>query len=152
MARSRRQSREAVLQILYQLDVNPDMSAEDALKLYFDQLADQDAEVTPPARKRPPVDEEWVRSVVAAIADNKSQVDERLQNVSRKWRIERMSRVDRNILRLATYELSSAQQPDGVPPQVVINEAIELAKRFGSAEAPAFVNGVLDSAYKAGNF
>ena len=70
-----------------------------------------------------------------------AEVDEIVQTASKNWRLERMSRVDRNILRLATAEMTSGSD---VPVRVVINEAVELAKRFGAEESPAFVNGILD--------
>lgn len=71
----------------------------------------------------------------------RAAIDEVITAGSRNWRLERMARVDRNILRLAVGELVHAP---GTPVRVVINEAVELAKRFGTAESPAFVNGVLD--------
>jgi N utilization substance protein B len=81
----------------------------------------------------------------AAIVENarshRSEIDEALQAASKNWRLERMSTVDRNILRLAAAEL---MYDESVPTKVVINEAIELAKRFGTTESPAFVNGILD--------
>ena len=73
-------------------------------------------------------------------------IDEMIRKVSEHWRLERMPRVDRNILRLLVAEM--LYLPD-VPARVSINEAVELAKRFGAAESPAFVNGLLDSAIKA---
>ena len=78
-----------------------------------------------------------VRETSARVAE----LDDIIQNASKNWRLDRMSRVDRNILRLATYELRHC---DNVPVKVIINEAVELAKRFGTGESAAFVNGVLD--------
>ena len=72
------------------------------------------------------------------------ELDDILARLSQNWRVERLARVDRNVLRIALYELAHCQAD--VPARVVINEAVELAKRFGSEEAPAFVNGLLDSA------
>lgn len=83
----------------------------------------------------------FARELVAAAAERTAELDEKIASASKNWRIERMSRVDRNILRLGTCELLGF--PD-VPVRVVINEAVELAKRFGTAESGAFVNGVLD--------
>ena len=68
-------------------------------------------------------------------------MDASIERYSHRWRVDRMSRIDRNILRLAAYELTHC--PD-LPPRVVLNEAIELAKRFGSEESSAFINGILD--------
>ena len=73
--------------------------------------------------------------------EHQEKIDELISANSKHWRLERMARVDRNILRLATYEL---RYLESVPEQVTINEAIELAKEFGTEESSAFVNGVLD--------
>lgn len=71
-------------------------------------------------------------------------IDELVGKLSENWRLERLAAVDRSILRLAIYELRAAT----VPPRVVIDEALELAKKFSSVESPAFLNGILDSAFK----
>nr|MBP6743152.1 transcription antitermination factor NusB [Deltaproteobacteria bacterium] len=79
--------------------------------------------------------------LVRGVSNYQSEIDGLLSRCSRNWRLERMSWVDRNLLRLASFELLRCPQ---TPPRVAINEAIELAKRFGTAESSAFVNGVLD--------
>jgi len=79
--------------------------------------------------------------LVAAAGERAAEIDQLITASSRNWRLERMSRVDRNILRLGACELVAFRD---VPVKVVINEAVELAKRFGTAESSAFVNGVLD--------
>ncbi len=87
-----------------------------------------------------------VRRFAQALArgawQHRDELDERLSRASEHWSLSRMTPVDRNILRLGLYEL--LYHPD-TPPQVVLNEAVELAKRFGDANSPAFVNGVLDA-------
>ena len=70
--------------------------------------------------------------------------DRLVEKLAENWRLDRLATVDRNILRLAIYELRCGT----APPKVVINEALELAKKFSSAESPSFLNGVLDAAYK----
>jgi N utilization substance protein B len=84
---------------------------------------------------------EFARGLVGAATEHGKRIDELIVSASKNWRIERMSRVDRNILRLGSCELIGFRD---VPVKVVINEAVELAKRFGTAESSAFVNGVLD--------
>jgi N utilization substance protein B len=79
--------------------------------------------------------------LVRGVADERQAIDRVLLRAAANWRLERMNRVDRNVLRLAIHELKSRQD---VPPRVVLNEAIEIAKGFGSNESAAFVNGVLD--------
>jgi len=75
------------------------------------------------------------------VADNLVKLDEIIRKASTNWRLERMARVDRNVLRLGTWELLYGEK---VPRAVILDEAVELAKRFGSEESGAFVNGVLD--------
>ena len=83
----------------------------------------------------------FARDLVAAAVTRSAEIDDLITQASKNWRIDRMSRVDRNILRLGACELLAFRD---VPVKVVINEAVELAKRFGTAESSAFVNGVLD--------
>jgi N utilization substance protein B len=83
----------------------------------------------------------FATDLVAAATSRTTEIDELITSSSKNWRIDRMSRVDRNILRLGATELLAFRD---VPVKVVINEAVELAKRFGTAESSAFVNGVLD--------
>jgi transcription antitermination protein NusB len=133
MAVSRRHAREIALQILYQLDVQEHLTVEQASGLFwahFDEVERGDES----ART-------FADQLVRGVRENLVEVDALLARASRNWRLERMARVDRNLLRLAAYELKYCAD---VPAKVAINEAIEIAKRFGTAESPAFVNGVLD--------
>ena len=91
----------------------------------------------------------YTDELVRGTTDKRPAIDEKLNKVSRKWRVERMPRVDRSILRLACYEMYFAKNP--LPPKAAITEAIELAKRYGEDESPAFVNAVLDSLIKQGD-
>jgi N utilization substance protein B len=79
--------------------------------------------------------------LICGVAENLERIDLELNSYSTNWALDRMSRVDLAILRLAAYELIFSHD---VPPNVVINEAIELGKRFGTEESPAFINGLLD--------
>jgi N utilization substance protein B len=148
MVGPRRRARELALQVLHVMDVNPELDAEAALARTFGHLLtergvvdDEDGHVgeAPPARPDRALVEELVRGVGARQAE----LDEVLARLSRNWRVERIAVVERNIIRLALWELLHAP---AVPINVVINEAIELAKRFGTAEGAAFVNGLLDRA------
>ena len=136
---NRRKGRELALQILYQLD-GADVSAEQGLALFwksFSQSEEREDESEPVDDAERAFATELVRGVRTHLAD----LDETIGRASRNWRLERMARVDRNLLRLALFELKLSTD---VPPKVAINEAIEIAKRFGTAESPAFVNGILD--------
>jgi len=125
---SRRKGREAALQMLYQMDVSG-VSAEQAIRDFWATLATTTE------------GEGLANQIVRGYAAEADPIDQLIRDVSQHWRLERMTRVDRNILRLATYELMSLAD---VPRRVTLNEAVELAKRFGSEGSPGFVNGVLD--------
>lgn len=84
----------------------------------------------------------YAEGLVAGVVEKKGELDDLIRKFSQHWRIDRMSLVDRNILRIGAFEL--CYRPD-VPARVVINEAIELAKRYGTDDSGAFVNGILDS-------
>jgi transcription antitermination protein NusB len=130
---SRRRGREIALQILYQLDVQEQLSDEQALALFWKHFVEE------------PDDGDEARSfaeqLVRGVREKLAEIDALLTKASKNWRLERMARVDRNLLRLALWELKWSAD---VPAKVAINEAIEIAKRYGTAESPAFVNGILD--------
>ncbi|MCC7072579.1 MAG: transcription antitermination factor NusB [Deltaproteobacteria bacterium] len=130
---TKRQAREIALQVLYPVDMT-ELSVDEALARFFDNF---DAE--PKARVRA---EEIVRGVHA----NRARIDEVLAQASPRWRLERMALVDRNLLRLCAHELLFDLD---TPARVVIDEGVDIAKRFGAEESARFVNGVLDAAARA---
>lgn len=83
----------------------------------------------------------YADDVVRGVADHRAVIDERIRSASEHWRLERMARVDRNVLRIGVFEL--LERPE-VPRAVIIDEAVELAKRYGTEDSGKFVNGVLD--------
>ena len=119
------------LQLLYARDGDPETDVTGAAVSWADMF---ELEIDPQAQL-------FARELVAAATERTKEIDEHIASASKNWRIDRMSRVDRNILRLGACELLGFRD---VPVKVVINEAVELAKRFGTAESSAFVNGVLD--------
>lgn len=139
----RHRAREVALQVLYSLDANPEQDPAAVLALYFDRFARPDDAEEDAAPE--PLDRAYAEELARSTWARRAELDELIAQVSRSWRVERMARVDRSILRLAIYELKHC---DDVPARVVLNEAIELAKRYGAEEAPAFVNGILDSALR----
>ncbi len=128
---SRRKGREAALRILYFMDV-AGVSARQAIKHYWGHLADAD---------EPAEDRDFADQLVSSYASHQEEVDGLIRSSSHHWRLERMPIVDRNVLRVAIVEL---QHMSDIPKRVTLNEAVELAKRFGSEGSGAFVNGVLD--------
>jgi N utilization substance protein B len=128
---TRRVGRAYALQLLYARDNDPAADVANAAGAWakdFELELDSEAVA-------------FARQLAEAASANTPAIDEQIVSSSKNWRIDRMSRVDRNILRLGACELMLFRD---VPTKVVINEAVELAKRFGAAESPAFVNGVLD--------
>jgi len=129
----RSQAREAALKVLYQLDITQD-PPEKGLAVFF-------AHHRIPASSQP-----FVTALVKGTREHLEEIDALLTRFATNWSLSRMAMVDRNILRLATYELLYESE---MPPKVAINEAVELAKRFGSNDSGKFVNGVLDSIHKS---
>jgi transcription antitermination protein NusB len=125
---SRRKAREAAVQMLYQMDVTG-IDAAHAIDLFWKNLGTAGD------------DHVFANELVRGFGEVQEDIDARIRAVSKHWRLERMSRVDRNIIRLGAYELLHRAE---IPRRVTLNEAVELAKRFGNEESPAFVNGVLD--------
>lgn len=124
----RRRGRELALQMLYQHELSGATVEEMAARF-------EDLEQAPPAAR------EFAVALVRGVIAHRDEIDRFVGEQAEHWRLERMATVDRNILRLAIYELLF--HPD-TPPAVVIDEAVELAKRFGSEQSGPFVNGVLD--------
>jgi len=127
----RRTGRAYALQLLYARDGDP---ATDVTNAAGSWASEFELEIEPAAQT-------FATDLVTAATQRGPEIDELIASSSKNWRIDRMSRVDRNILRLGACELLAFKD---VPVKVVINEAVELAKRFGTAESSAFVNGVLD--------
>jgi N utilization substance protein B len=130
---SRRRSRQRALQILFLWDARR-QPVEDVLDAYYDSLV---AEEHP---GRDPFAAELVQGCIHHI----EEVDERITRHAEHWRMERMPAVDRNLLRLAVYEMTYA----GTPAAVAIDEALELARKFSNEESVQFVNGVLDAVHR----
>jgi len=132
---SRRTSRICALQTLYQLELNP-LEVEQALRLYWDYF---ESSTDNPERLTEIMG--FTNLLVKGVMKNLEQIDDEIQSSSKNWKLNRMAMVDRNILRLAVYELITLED---IPKRVSINEAIELGKKFGSEDSGSFINGVLD--------
>jgi N utilization substance protein B len=126
---ARHSGREAALQMLFQLEASG-VSADQVVDLFWKTFEEADPEGRP-----------YADTIVRGVADQLGELDKRITSASQNWRLERMSRVDRNLLRLGTWELMSRAD---VPRAVILDEAIELAKAYGTQESSGFVNGVLD--------
>ena len=132
--RNRTRAREFALKILYALDIRKE-SREDYAEIFWESNPNVNGEV-----------KEFSAFIVDGVVENRDSIDRLISKYATNWDIKRMPAVDRNILRLAAFELVFAQD---IPPKVSINEAIEMAKRYGDKDSGKFVNGVLDKINKS---
>ena len=124
----RRKSRESALQVLYQLNITKqDVTAA------FTQFEEH---FLPNG-----VADDFVKRLVRGVLEHRLDLDRLIEQYSEHWRIDRIDLIDRNILRMALFELLYCEE---IPPKVTINEAIDLGKRFGSEDSGSFINGILD--------
>jgi N utilization substance protein B len=130
--RTRRKAREVALQVLYQLDVL-NIDVKEAVDLFWSNF-DASEET-----------KDFSSSLIQGAWNQREQIDELIISCSENWSLGRMSKVDKNILRMAAYELLYC--PD-IPPKVTLNEAIDLGKTYGSENSGAFINGILDAIYE----
>ncbi len=121
-------AREVALQLLYQHDLNPGLPREAIEEFVRERLRDSDLHP-------------FTLSLYDGVLSQQTEIDQQLSAAAENWRLARMAAVDRNVLRLGGYELLHTPE---TPARVTLDEAIELARRYGSANSPAFVNGVLD--------
>jgi N utilization substance protein B len=135
MAR-RSRAREVALQLLFQKDQNPKPVPRTAVERFSrERLLGDETAIT------------FCLALYDGVSANQAEIDQQVTATAENWRLNRMMPVDRNLLRLGTYEMLYAADP--TPPAVAIDEAVELARRFGSIDSPAFVNGVLDKIARA---
>lgn len=133
---SRREMREHIFKLLFLMEFYEGNELSEQAELYMDEV-----EEAAPSGK----DAEYILEKYGKICEQLPQLDEKLTKAATGWKLNRMNKVDLSILRLATYE---AVEDDDIPVGVAINEAVELAKKFGGDDSPAFVNGVLAKVVK----
>jgi len=135
---ARHRSREHALQILFQWDMRK-QPVDESIAAFYGSLYSEENAVRPER-------DEFLEQLVRGTVEKSGEIDALISGHAEHWRIERMPAVDRNILRLAIYELRNTE----TPPAVAIDEALELARRFSTEESVQFVNGVLDAVNKEG--
>lgn len=133
MTSSRRKAREFSLQMLYMLDIVKEKDFRSCLETYWDHFGQS-------KDSRP-----FANQLTQGVIKHLQEIDQAISGCSYNWKLNRMSYVDRNILRLAVFELLFC--PD-IPPKVSINEAIEISKRYGDKDSGAFINGILDQIFQ----
>ena len=127
----RTQAREVVLQMLFQRDFLSKLTPNQQLQLFFDNFeAENDSK-------------DYACHLFEGIDRQLSQIDEKIQAHARNWRLDRMTKVDLNVMRIATFESLYMDPP--TPPKVAMDEAITIAKKYGTTDSGSFVNGILDS-------
>ena len=127
----RRSSRELALKFLYQFELN-EGDLDGQIKLFLERNSSQEDV------------ESFMKELVVSLIDKMEEIDEIIQKFSDHWVLDRMTVIDRNILRMGTCELLFNFS---TPPKVVINEAIDIAKKYGNEDSPEFINGILDKVY-----
>ena len=149
----RREARERAVQFLFQYDLNPTDDLDVALDLFWDSqrksaLAEDKADANwgEPAKLSPPTAEEtalrlFADPLIRGTLEHRETLDEQIKKHALNWELHRIAAVDRNILRLAIYEM---MHRDDIPPIVSINEAVDIAKKFSTPDSGKFVNGILD--------
>jgi N utilization substance protein B len=126
---TRRQARELAMQALFYIDMRDNASSQ-MLESFCDNFS-------PPKKARP-----FLLSLVNGVLETSGEIDTLIERFSKNWEIHRMSCVDRNVMRIAVYELLYCED---IPPKVSINEAVDVGKKFGTEESGAFINGIMDS-------
>lgn len=126
MAR-RSKARQVTVQMLYQVDLNPDADGRMIRDMIAERLSDE-------------ILRGFAWDLFQGTMEHRAELDEKIQTIAEKWRLERMAATDRSIIRLGAYELLKTKTPH----RVVIDEAIQLAKKFGNKQSSQFVNGILD--------
>ncbi|MDA8162981.1 MAG: transcription antitermination factor NusB [Desulfobacteraceae bacterium] len=134
----RRQGREIVLQLLYQYEWDAKKGVRELVDGYVHELAMREFQEDDPVL-------EFVFEWLSGVLEHRDDLDLFIREKTKGWRVSRLALVDRNILRLGVFELYYRRD---IPPKVAINEAVELAKKFGSDESSAFINGILDAVLK----
>ncbi len=135
---ARHRSRQRALQVLFLWDSRK-QAIDDAISAFYDTLSSEEDDPKPAAP------DEFMETLVRGASQKASDIDKRISEKSEHWRLERMPVVDRNILRLAVYEMNEMK----TPAPVVIDEALELARQFSGDESVSFINGVLDAVHKS---
>ena len=128
----RRELREHIFQLLFRVEFNGQDEMEEQVSLYVDDMKEE--EIVEPK------DETYIEEKYKKIVEKLPEIDELLEKYSKGWKLSRMNKVDLTILRLGVYEM---KYDEDIPERVAINEAVELANKFGRDESPAFVNAVL---------
>jgi len=138
---SRRLAREVALQALYQLDMVPvsETSLDDRISEVIDEAVANGGQLSGKDKK-------YIFSVVKGTQENTEAIDSLITSVSKEWKIERMAAIDRNVTRIAAYEMKFAQEK--LTPNIAINEAVEIAKKYGTDDSARFVNGILGAMVK----
>lgn len=130
--RKRTRARELALKFLYQIDITKEDTADALAQFWREQRAERDIK-------------EFTTQLIQGTLANSLRIDSTISKYAENWQLKRMAVIDRNILRFAAFELLFLED---VPPKVSINEAVELAKKYGDIESSKFVNGILDKIHK----
>ncbi|HPI40111.1 MAG TPA: transcription antitermination factor NusB [Pseudobdellovibrionaceae bacterium] len=124
----RRESRELAMQVLFQKEFAPEISMQTFLSVFENSFSNEVLQ--------------YANFLLNGVEQFRLEIDRLISTTSKNWKIDRMSSIDRNVLRISIYEMHFASEP--MKPQIVINEAIEIAKKYGTTDSYSFVNGILN--------
>jgi N utilization substance protein B len=134
--RKRREGREITVQFLYQVDQQPEDIPVQLANFWI--ARSPDGPMTPPSTRA------FAEELIGGVLQNRAEIDAKISSLAQNYQLNRIATVDRNVLRLGIYEILLRRE---VPPVVVINECLEIAKKFGTEDSSRFVNGILDRVY-----
>ena len=134
MKMSRRKVRETIFLLLFRIEFNTQEELQEQMKWYFEERPDVEAK-----------DQLYIETKIGSILKRLPEIDDKIHSICEGWRLERLGKPELAILRLAVYEITNDAN---IPTGVAINEAVELAKKYGTTESASFVNGILDQIAK----
>ena len=132
---SRHQSRICVMQSLYELDMRPKAKILEIIRRNLKEREDSD------------LDKKYIKKTIEGVLKKVKEIDKIIEKSAPEWPLEQIARVDKNILRVAIFELKFSKKELKIPPKVAIDEAVEISKAFGGENSSKFVNGVLGTVY-----
>lgn len=146
---TRREVREVAFMVLFQMEFRSDVNIDDTVRQYYTmdgENTDEDDNDESQIVKLSPADRKYIEEIAEGVKEHKKEIDDIIAEFAKGWTVERLIKVDAAALRYGIFEMKYMQEK--TPPEVCINEAVEISKKYGTEKSKAFVNGVLSSYYK----
>lgn len=146
---TRREVREVAFMVLFQMEFRSDVNIDDTVRQYYTmdgENTDENDNDESQTVKLSPADRKYIEEIAEGAKEHKKEIDDIIAEFAKGWTVERLIKVDAAALRYGIFEMKYMQEK--TPPEVCINEAVEISKKYGTEKSKAFVNGVLSSYYK----